>query len=133
MSSLSVALHVRVYSMYFFCLLSSIQIDWGIEPVSANDADNIDWGREGEETPEGIDWGDSGEALDWSEGAQTSTEDGAIDWGDDGTADKEITLEQTSTEEVAIDWGDDGTAGNEITLGNCGITVEESGQGKQQH
>ena len=100
---------IRCFYFLLFHLFSPLQIDWGIEPVSATDVDtdNIDWGEGGEETSEGIDWGNSGEAIDWGEGAQTSTEEAVIDWGDGGTAD------------------------NKITMDSCGITLEESGQGTE--
>ena len=93
-----------------FSLFVTPQIDWGIETVSATnaDTDNVDWGEEGEDASQGIDWGGevSGEAIDWGEGVQTSTEEAVIDWGDDGNADIVATIE------------------------SCGITLEESGQGK---
>ncbi|KAL9967232.1 hypothetical protein ACROYT_G025412 [Oculina patagonica] len=82
------------------------EIDWGIETVSSTNAgsDNIDLGEGGEGDTGGIDWGDSGETIDWGDGGGQTSEESAIDWGDEGTAD------------------------NEVTLDSCGITLEESGQ-----
>lgn len=81
-------------------------IDWGIETVTTTDtgADNIDWGEGGEEDTGGIDWGDSGETIDWGETGQDN-QDSAIDWGNDT-----------------------GTADHEVTVDSGGITLEGSGQ-----
>ena len=101
-----IILYMYIYIYIFFFLF--LQIDWGIETVTTTDtgADNIDWGEGGEEDTGGIDWGDSGETIDWGETGQDN-QDSAIDWGDDT-----------------------GTADHEVTVDSGGITLEGSGQGQ---
>ena len=112
--SLSPALRNRLVNTTLNCFIFyfTSQIDWGIEAVSStnDDTGNIDWGEGNEKTSEGIDWGDSGDA--------------AIDWGTDGG--------QTSSEEAVIDWGENDVTDGGVTLDSSGITLEDSGQGKER-
>ncbi|XP_031556788.1 CDK5 regulatory subunit-associated protein 3-like [Actinia tenebrosa] len=94
--------------------------------VEKSSEGEIDWGEpsadstvEGTESPSnGIDFGDTGDAIDWGGGGDSGdgTENGGIDWGDSGNDDS-----------AGIDWGDSGITVDESAVTE--ITVEDSGEG----